>query len=95
MALSKTLTTDFGVNATYICIADFTINHSSKTAQARFCAFLDETTRRAPNSRALIDNIQYRVDGAGYDLTPDQNVWEWFYTKLKAEPGWEDATDIL
>ena len=91
MALSKTMTTPYGVNATYHKINNITISWHSRTCFVDFYSYLNLEARESNKYPLASAYFQFIEDDFTFDV--DSNITEQVYTKIKLLQEWQDATD--
>lgn len=94
LALQKTVQTPYNVEANYHKVALTNVDWYNKRAHIEVLTFKDEETRRDP-SKLPLGTFSLDIDTDQFDFTPDSNVVEIAYGKIKLLPGFEDAIDLL
>lgn len=95
MALQKTITTDFGIDATYHKIAQLNINPHERQSHIEMLSFTDQQARI--DGHQPLRSFIYDWIGDEYPYSTDEassNFIEQAYIKIKTLPEWEEALDI-
>ena len=88
MALSKSIPTDFGINAEYWNIGAAQEDFKGAGLQLTLYGYLDADARRA--GKQPLSAAQFQITGEEY--TADGNRADW-YEVLKAKPEFDGAAD--
>lgn len=91
MALSKTITTDSGVDVQYHRIADITLFKDTETAMITVYSYISEDTRRG--GYAPYEREQYTFSGLDYPFTVDGATFTDAYNAIKSIDKYKDAED--
>ena len=92
MALQKTVSTNYGIDATYWKIVGIIVNWINNHAEIGVRGWQDNASRLAGN-RCLMSK-HYVWDGADFTLVNGGNNTAEAYAKLKTLAEWEGAIDV-
>jgi len=92
MALSKSIDTSYGVQASYHKITETKIDWHNRAANLTVQSFIDEAARNT--GKLAITTHSYYWAGDDFIFSPAGNVVADAYTKLKLMESWADSIDV-
>jgi hypothetical protein len=91
MALAKTVSTKFGVNATYHKLSTITISWHTRDCYVEVYSYVSQDIREQEKSPIYTRSYDFSGDSFTFDV--ELNISEQLYNKLKGLEEWADATD--
>jgi len=92
VALQKTISTRYGIDATYWKIERLELDWLNSNCFCRISGWKDNASRLVPD--AALDLRVYNWSGADFTFSHALNNTAEAYGKIKAITGWEGAIDV-